>query len=64
MTHALKNVPVQEAAAPPGVSQVGGLWMYDEFANGSGVQSLGLEDTVPVTPTTDERNSILDLFRR
>ena len=64
MTHALKNVPIQEVAAPQGVTQVGGLWMYDEYANGSGVQSLGLEDKVPTTPTTDERNSILDLFRR
>jgi penicillin-binding protein 1A len=64
MTHALKNVPVEEPAAPDRVTQVGGLWLYDEYANGSGVQSLGLEDKVPVTPSTEERNSILDLFRR
>jgi len=64
MTHALKNVPVQEPTAPERVTQVGGLWLYDEYATGSGVQSLGLEDKVPVTPSTEERNSILDLFRR
>ena len=28
------------------------------------VRTLGLEDVLPPAPTTEERNSILDLFRR
>ena len=64
MTHALKGVPVQEPRAPEGVVQVGGSWVYDEFGSGRGVSSLGLEDKVPQPPDAQERNSILDLFRR
>ena len=29
---ALKNVPIQEPAAPEGIVNVGGEWFYDEFA--------------------------------
>ena len=64
MAHALKTVPVQEPSPPPGVVQSGGGWMYEEFAQGAGVQTLGLEDKVPEAPTSEERNGILDLFRR
>jgi penicillin-binding protein 1A len=64
MGHALKGVPVQEASAPPGVVESGGGWMYEEFANGAGIQSLGLEDQMPEPPSTEERNRILDLFKR
>jgi len=64
MQHALKNVPVQEPSPPEGVVNVGGLWMFDEYGQGRGVSSLGLEDKVPQAPNPDERNSILDLFRR
>ena len=64
MTQALKGVPVQEAAAPEGVVQVSGSWVFDEFGQGAGVSSLGLEDKVPQPADAQERNSILDLFRR
>jgi penicillin-binding protein 1A len=64
MAQALKGVPVQEPAAPPGVMPSGGGWAYEEFTQGAGIQSLGLEDSVPAAPTTEERNSILDLFKR
>jgi penicillin-binding protein 1A len=64
MTHALKGVPVQEPTPPEGVVESGGTWMYDEFSYGAGVQSLGLEDVIPAAPNSEERNSILDLFRR
>ena len=64
MAEVLKNVPVQELAPPAGVVYVDGDWMYDEFGGGRGVTSLGLEDKVPQAPSSDERNSILDLFRR
>ncbi len=64
MQYALKNVPVQEATPPEGVINVGGLWMFDEYGQGRGVSSLGLEDKVPQAPSNEERSSILDLFKR
>jgi penicillin-binding protein 1A len=61
----LRGVPVQEPAPPEGVVNVGGEWYYDEYAKGGGVSSLGLEDkAAPTAPTEEERNGILDLFRR
>lgn len=78
MAHALKGVPVSEPAAPPGVVSVGGEWLYTEYANNSGVTSVGLDDpgaTVPgarppgtpgaaqISPSAEERRSILDFFR-
>jgi penicillin-binding protein 1A len=64
MQHALRNVPVQEAEPPEGVINVNGTWVFDEFSGAAGVSSLGLEDKVPEAPSTDERKSILDLFKR
>jgi penicillin-binding protein 1A len=64
MAHALKGVPVRELTPPEGVVQEGGDWSFEEFSHGSGVRSLGLEDVLPPPPTTEERSSILDLFRR
>jgi len=64
MQHALKGVPEQELAPPEGVNYAGGHWTYDEFTQGRGVRSVGLADKIPAPPTTDERRSILDLFRR
>ncbi len=64
MTHALRGVPVQEFKPPEGVVQVAGSWLFDEFGQGGGVASLGLEDKVPQPPDAQERSSILDLFRR
>ena len=62
--HALKGVPVEELTPPEGVVQVDGDWIFDEFSQRPGVSSLGLEDELPQPPTSEERNSILDLFRR
>jgi penicillin-binding protein 1A len=64
MAHALKGVPVQEIAAPMGVVEEAGGWRYEDYGGGSVVQGLGLEDAVPAAPSSDERNTILDLFRR
>ncbi|MDE2452947.1 MAG: penicillin-binding protein 1A [Burkholderiales bacterium] len=65
MQHALAGVPVQPLVPPTeGVVNADGSWVYDEFSGGRGVASLGLDDKVPQPPTTEERNSILDLFRR
>ncbi len=64
MQYALKNVPVQEIAPPAGVVQSGPYWVFEEFSRGGGISSLGLEDTVPVAPSPEERSGILDLFKR
>ena len=59
---------------PEGVTQSGGEWVYDEYAGGGGIRSLGVEDRPPETrmlapppllapPAAEERRSILDLFR-
>jgi penicillin-binding protein 1A len=64
MQHALRGVPVKPLAPPEGLLQQGGYWMYEEYANGNGITSVGLEDKLPLTTTEEERNGILDLFRR
>jgi penicillin-binding protein 1A len=64
MAHALKGVPPQPYEPPEGLVQSDGEWVYDEYGAGAGVRSLGLEDVIPTAPSTDERRSILDLFRR
>ncbi len=64
MAYALKGVPVRELTPPEGVTQADGDWSFEEFSHGAGVRSLGLEDVLPPPPTSEERNSILDLFRR
>jgi penicillin-binding protein 1A len=64
MQHALKGVPVAEAQPPEGVVREGGYWMFDDYAEGRGIASVGLEDALPQPPSAEERGSILDLFRR
>jgi penicillin-binding protein 1A len=64
MGHALRGVPVAPLVPPAGVVAAGGSWVFEEFAGGAGVTSLGLEEQLPQPPTTEERSSILDLFRR
>jgi penicillin-binding protein 1A len=63
MAQALNGVPIGEAEPPDGVVNVGGDWIYEEYANGEGVGSLGLDEKAPAPPTEDERKGILDLFR-
>jgi penicillin-binding protein 1A len=64
MSVALKGVPVEEPEAPDGVVNLGGEWYYEENTHGGGVDSLGLEDTLPKPPDESERKGILDLFTR
>jgi penicillin-binding protein 1A len=64
MRYALKNVPVEEPSVPEGVVNSNGEWFYEEYGQGTGVSSVGLEDKLPSMPTEDERKSILDLFKR
>jgi penicillin-binding protein 1A len=64
MQHALKEVPAQELQPPAGVVQQAGHWMFEEFAGGAGIVSVGLDEAVPKAPTEQEKSSILDLFKR
>ena len=66
MSTALKGVPVAEPSVPPGVTNVGGEWYYNEYANGTGVATLGVDETPAVDPAAveEERKGILDLFKR
>jgi penicillin-binding protein 1A len=66
MQFALKAVPPLKGAnkAPEGLLNLGGEWVYEEYAHGAGVTSLGLDQApAPVAPTEDEKKSILDLFK-
>ncbi len=64
MRYALNGVPVDKYPVPEGVVNVNDEWFYEEYSQGGGVSSLGLEDKLPTAPNEDERKSILDLFRR
>jgi penicillin-binding protein 1A len=64
MAHALKGLEVREPQPPEGVVFNDGAWMFEEFSGGAGIPSLGLDEAVPEAPSSDERSSILDLFRR
>ena len=64
MSTVLKGVPVSEPSPPEGVISIGGEWYYEEYARGAGVSSVGLEEKAPTAPSEEERNSILDLFRK
>lgn len=71
MAHALKGVPVTAAKVPLGVTDVAGDWLYDEYAHGSGVRTLGFTwkpkeegDTAPpALPSEEEKKDIVDLFK-
>jgi len=64
MKDALKNVPVAEPMVPAGVVNVSGEWLYEEYAHGGGIASVGLEDEPsPSLDEPQERQRILDLFR-
>ncbi|WP_043704421.1 penicillin-binding protein 1A [Leptothrix cholodnii] len=65
MAQALRGVAVNEIAPPEGVTNVGGEWYYSENANGEGVSTLGIASHAPdaASAPTEERKSILDLFR-
>jgi penicillin-binding protein 1A len=64
MSTALKGRPESEPLPPEGVVNIGGEWYYEEYVQGGGVSSLGLEDSTPKPPDAEERKGILDLFSR
>jgi penicillin-binding protein 1A len=68
METALRGIPVSEPPVPDGVVNVGGDWMYEEYARGGGISTLGTGPESSgknsnAVPPTEERNRILDLFR-
>jgi penicillin-binding protein 1A len=69
METALRSVPISEPPVPEGVVYVSGDWMYEEYAKGGGISSLGAgndssgKSTNAAVPPAEERNRILDLFR-
>ncbi len=64
MSEALRDVPVAELAVPTGVVNVAGEWYYDNYAPGSGMARIGGgEGEAAPAESSDEKRSILDLFR-
>jgi penicillin-binding protein 1A len=68
METALRGVPVSEPSVPEGLVNVSGDWMYEEYAHGGGVSTLGTGHessgkTPSAMPPAEERSRILDLFR-
>jgi penicillin-binding protein 1A len=68
METALRAIPVSEPAVPEGLVNVGGDWVFDEFAKGGGISTLGTGSDGSASrpaslPPGEERNRILDLFR-
>jgi penicillin-binding protein 1A len=69
MESALRGVPVSEPALPEGLVQLGGDWVFEGSSKEGNITSLGLGQESPATkpssaPAAEERNRILDLFRR
>ncbi|PUE34368.1 penicillin-binding protein 1A [Limnohabitans sp. Jir72] len=69
METALRSIPVSEPAVPEGLVNIGGDWMFDELSKEGSITSLGIGQenhaNKPLTaPASDEKNRILDLFRR
>ena len=44
MASVLRGVPVSEPRVPVGIVNVSGEWYYEEYARGSGVTSVGMQD--------------------
>ena len=63
MSEALRDVPVTELPVPAGVVNVGGEWYYDNYAPGSGMARIGGGEGETAPAESDEKRSILDLFR-
>ena len=64
MQTALRDVPVASYEQPAGIVVENGEPVFSNFADGSGVRSLGLNDPLPAPEVTpQERDSILNLFK-
>jgi penicillin-binding protein 1A len=65
METALRNLPIAEPARPDDLVQMGGDWVYPEFAGSNGISSLdsNVNGKAETMPPDEERNRILELFR-
>jgi penicillin-binding protein 1A len=63
MRQALKQVPVDEPAAPPGLLRLDGEWYFEEITPATGITTMGLDEAQPNAPTASERKGILDMFK-
>jgi penicillin-binding protein 1A len=76
MEHALRSTPISELPVPEGLTQVGSEWVFEEYAAGKGIQTLGADKDSQAqtselsqspaqnsTSPTDEKKRILDLFK-
>lgn len=63
MSEALRDTPVMELPVPAGVVNVAGEWYYDNYAPGSGMARIGGGEGEAAPVESDEKRSILDLFR-
>jgi penicillin-binding protein 1A len=63
MRQALKQVPVDEPAAPPGLLKLDGEWYFEETTPANGIATMGLDEAQPNAPTASERKGILDMFK-
>ena len=63
MSEALHDTPVMELPVPSGVVNVAGEWYYDNYAPGSGMARIGGGEGEAAPAESDEKRSILDLFR-
>lgn len=63
MSEALRDTPVMELPVPAGVVNVAGEWYYDNYAPGSGMARIGGGEGEAAPAESDEKRSILDLFR-
>ncbi|MBN8504124.1 MAG: penicillin-binding protein 1A [Burkholderiales bacterium] len=64
MQFALRNAAVAEIEPPEGLIQVGSDWVFDEYTGQRGVTALTAEDDkAPPPASSDEKKSILDLFK-
>jgi penicillin-binding protein 1A len=63
MQEALRHTSVAQLAIPPGVVNVQGEWYYDNYAPGSGLSQLAAGEGEAAGPETEEKRSILDLFK-
>jgi len=63
MQQALRRTPPMDIPVPPGVVKSGADWVFEEYAAGKGVLSVGIGDKTGDV-AEEEKKSILDLFRR
>jgi penicillin-binding protein 1A len=57
MEHALRSVPVSELPVPEGLTQVGSEWIFEEYAGGKGIQTVGGDKESPSPAPSESSQS-------